>query len=311
MTSARTLPAPLALGGAVAVGVMTTIQARLNGALGVRLSNGVVAGLISFGSGLILVAVIVLLLPAGRRGMRVLGEGIRGRRVPLWMLLGGLCGSFTVSAQGTAAGIIGVSLFTVGVVAGQTLHGLVLDRAGIGPAGVVAITRGRLAGGALALVAVAVSLGGDVLARVPLWMLVMPVLAGIGIAWQQAANGRLAQRIASPTVATLVNFIAGTTGLLLAAGVSVLVQGPPSAPPAELWLYLGGALGVAYIFLGALLVAHTGVLLLGLGSVLGQIIAAVVIDLLWPPAQAPALWQVVAMAATATASVVIAVIRRR
>ncbi len=56
------------------------------------------------------------------------------------MLLGGACGALTVSTQGLTAGILGVSLFTVGVVAGQTLHGLVLDRIGFGPAGVVAVT---------------------------------------------------------------------------------------------------------------------------------------------------------------------------
>nr|WP_247956662.1 DMT family transporter [Microbacterium galbinum] len=311
MTPTRSLPAPLAIGGAVTIGVMTAIQARINGVLGIRLGDGIVAGLVSFAVGTAVLAVIVASLPSGRAGMVRLVRGVRARTIPPWMLLGGACGALTVSTQGLTAAVLGVSLFTVGVVAGQTLHGLVLDRIGFGPAGVVAVTMGRVAGAALALVAVGVSLGGDVLRTAPLWMLVLPFAAGVGIAWQQAVNGRLAQRVSSPMVATMTSFIAGTVVLAVAAAISVVSQGAPHGLPAEPWLYTGGFLGVVYIFLGAFLVAHTGVLLLGLGSVLGQLVAAVAIDLIWPTEAGPATWQIVTMVVIAAASVLVAVVRRR
>ncbi|WP_241796720.1 DMT family transporter [Microbacterium sp. C5A9] len=310
MPPARRLSAPVALGGAVAIGVMTAIQARINGVLGVRVDNGIVAGLISFAVGLLALIVVIVCLPSARRGVGRLRDGIRDRRIPLWMLLGGACGALTVSTQGITAGVLGVSLFTVGVVAGQTLHGLVLDRIGFGPAGVVAVTPGRVAGGALALAAVGISLGGDVLATAPLWMLLLPFAAGVGIAWQAATNGRLAQRVSSPLAATMTSFIAGTLVLLIAAGISVAVRGMPAAPPAEPWLYLGGVLGAAYILLGAFIVAHTGVLLMGLGSVLGQLATSVIIDLIWPAAAGPAPWQIIGMVVVAVASVVVALPRR-
>jgi transporter family-2 protein len=290
---------------------MTAVQARVNGVLGVRVDNGIVAGFISFSVGLLVLLAVIPLLPSARRGVGRLWRGIRSGDVPFWMLLGGTCGALTVSTQGVTAGVLGVSLFTVGVVAGQTLHGLVLDRIGFGPAGVVAVTPGRVLGGLLALAAVAISLSGDVLATAPLWMLLLPFAAGVGIAWQAAANGRLAQRVQSPITATLMSFVAGTVALALAAGVSILFRGAPQAPPAEPWLYLGGLLGFAYILLGAFIVAHTGVLLMGLGSVLGQLAASVVIDLLWPAASGPAPWQITAMVVVAVASVVVAVPRRR
>ncbi|MFS0910187.1 DMT family transporter [Microbacterium sp. 179-I 3D2 NHS] len=310
MTDRPRIPAPAGLGGAVAIGVMTAVQARINGVLGVTLDDGVVAGLVSFAVGLVALLVATACLPSARRGVRRLVDGIRSRRIPFWMLLGGACGALTVSTQGLTAGVLGVSLFTVGVVAGQTLHGLVLDRIGFGPAGVVAVTPGRVAGGVLALAAVAISLSGDVLASAPLWMLLLPFAAGVGIAWQAATNGRLAQRVASPIAATVMSFVAGTLVLMAAAGTSVALRGIPQAPPAEPWLYLGGFLGAAYILLGAVIVAHTGVLLMGLGSVLGQLATSVVIDLLWPTAAGPAPWQIVAMVAVAVASVVVAVPRR-
>lgn len=295
----------------MAIGVMTAVQARINGVLGVKVDNGIVAGLISFAVGLAALIAVVLCIPSARRGVGRLRDGIRERTIPFWMLLGGACGALTVSTQGVTAGVLGVSLFTVGVVAGQTLHGLVLDRIGFGPAGVVAVTPGRVLGGALALAAVGISLSGDVLATAPLWMLLLPFAAGVGIAWQAATNGRLAQRVQSPLSATLMSFIAGTIALLVAAGISIAVRGLPEVPPAEPWLYLGGFLGSAYILLGAFIVAHTGVLLMGLGSVLGQLATSVIIDMLWPADAGPAPWQIVGMVVVAVASVLVALPRRR
>ena len=311
MTDARPLPAWLALGGAVAIGAMTAIQARINGVLGVRLDDGIVAGLVSFSVGLVILAAVIVAVPSMRAAAGRLFAGIRSRSIPFWMLLGGTCGALTVSTQGLVAGVLGVSLFSVGVVAGQTLHGLLLDRAGFGPAGVVAVTPGRVLGGALALVAVAISLSGDVLASAPLLLLLLPFLAGAGIAWQSGANGRLAQRISSPIGATLMSFMAGTIVLAIASAISMAVRGMPQSLPSEPWLYIGGLLGAGYILLGAFLVAHTGVLLMGLGSVLGQLSASIVIDLLWPTAGRPALWQLVGMIVVAFASVAVAVPRAR
>ncbi|WZO41896.1 DMT family transporter [Microbacterium sp. LWO13-1.2] len=301
----------MALGGAVAIGAMTAVQARINGVLGVRVDDGIVAGLISFTVGLIVLIAVIPFIPSARAGVARLWSGVRERRIPFWMLLGGACGALTVSTQGLTAGVLGVSLFTVGVVAGQTLHGLILDRIGFGPAGVVAVTPGRVLGGALALAAVGISLSGDVLATAPLWMLLLPFAAGVGIAWQAATNGRLAQRVQSPMAATLTSFIAGTVALALAASGSVSIRGLPDALPTEPWLYLGGFLGFAYILLGAFIVGQTGVLLMGLGSVLGQLTTSVVIDLLWPAVSGPAPWQLIAMVVVAVASVVVAVPWRR
>lgn len=302
----RALSPAVALGGAVLVGVLTALQARINGQLGLRLGDGFVAAAISFSSGFVVLVALSAILPAGRRGFGRLRAGIRDRTIPWWMLAGGLAGAFTVATQGLAVAVIGVSLFTVGVVAGQTVSGLVLDRAGYGPAGVVAITVPRLIGGLLALVAVGVSLQSDVLQRVQWWMLVMPVIAGAGIAWQQATNGRLRQRVGTPLTATLVNFFGGTVVLVIAAAVHVALVGAPAALPTEPWLYLGGVIGVTYIFMSAALVVHTGVLLLGLGTVAGQLVTAFALDALWPAAASPGWTTELLMVIVAGAGVVIA-----
>jgi len=307
VTTPARLPAAVALTGAVLVGIMTAVQARINGQLGVRLDDGLAAAAISFGSGLVLLVIVSAVLPSGRRGFGRLVAGIRGRTIPWWMLVGGAAGALTVATQGLAVGVIGVSLFTVGVVAGQTVHGLILDRIGYGPGGVVAVTMPRIAGGALALAAVALTLTrGGALADVPLWMLVLPFLTGAGIAWQQATNGRLRQRVGTPLTATLVNFIGGTAILLVAAAVSAGVNGAPRPLPADAWLYLGGLLGMLYIILSAALVVHLGVLLLGLGAVTGQLVTSLAIDAIWPAPASPGLLAESTTVLVALASVVVA-----
>ena len=60
--------------------------------------------------------------------------------------------------------------------------------------------------------------------------------------------------------------------------------------------------------LSAAIVAHTGVLLRGLGAVTGQLVAAFVLDLLWPAAASPGwlvelLTVIVALASVAVAAV--------
>lgn len=164
----------------------------------------------------------------------------------------------------------------------------------------------RVIGGALALVAVAISLQGGVLERVPLWMLVLPVLTGIGIAWQQATNGRLRQRVGTPLTATLVNFIGGTIVLAIAAAIHVAIVGMPAGLPTEPWLYLGGVVGVTYIFLSAALVVHTGVLILGLGAVAGQLVTAFTLDALWPADAGPGWLVELLTVVVAAGSVVVA-----
>ena len=299
------LSAVVPLGGAALIGVLTALQARVNGQLGLRLGDGFVAGAISFGSGLVLMVIVSAVVPAGRAGVARLFSGVRDRSIPSWMLAGGAAGAFTVATQGLAVAIIGVSLFSVGVVAGQSVCALVLDRTGYGPAGQVAVTLPRVAGGLLALVAVGISLSGGA-GEAPVWMLVLPFLVGAGIGWQQATNGRLRARVGSPLTATLVNFAGGTVVLLVAAVIHVAVVGPPAQLPPEPWLYLGGVVGVVYIFLSAALVSQTGVLLLGLGIVVGQLGASVVLDAMWPAASGPDLGLELVTVLVALAAVVVA-----
>jgi transporter family-2 protein len=280
----RSLPLWLALVLALLCGALVAIQSRINGELGSRLGDGFTAASISFGSGLVILTVALAIAPAGRRGLARVREALRDRRLRWWYVCGGAAGSFLVLSQGLAAAALGVALFTVAVVAGQTISGLVLDRVGIGPGGRRPLTAARLVGALLALVAVTWAVSAQFGGSAPVWLMLLPFIAGLGTGWQQAVNGQVRVVAESALTATFINFAVGTTVLVVLMLIRWGVGGMPHRLPTEPWLYIGGALGCVFIGVTALLVRITGVLLLGLATVAGQLVAALLLDLLLPTA---------------------------
>ena len=273
------------VGLATASGVMVAVQSRINGELGVRLADGIAAAVVSFGVGLLILLVLVPATPGGRRGLAALRGALRAGSLRPWQCLGGVCGAFLVATQGLTIGALGVAVFTVAVVAGQSGSSLLVDRAGIGPAGRQPVTPNRLIGAVLTVLAVLLAVGDRLGDPQALALALLPLAAGVGIAWQQAVNGRVRAAAGSAMTATLVNFTVGTAALLVTFAVDLAVRGRPAgAFPDEPWLYLGGPLGIVFIALAAALVRFTGVLLLGLATIAGQIVGAVLLDLVLPTA---------------------------
>ncbi|RZU73282.1 transporter family-2 protein [Micromonospora kangleipakensis] len=273
------------VGLATASGVAVAVQSRINGELGVRLADGIAAAVVSFGLGLLVLLVLVPATPGGRRGLAALRAALAEGSLRPWQCLGGVCGAFLVATQGLTIGTLGVAVFTVAVVAGQSASSLLVDRAGIGPTGRQPVTPSRLVGAALTVLAVLLAVGDRLGDPGALALALLPLLAGVGIAWQQAVNGRVRGAAGSALAATLVNFTVGAVALLATFAVEVAVRGWPSGSlPTEPWLYLGGPIGIVFIALAAAIVRFTGVLLLALATIAGQIVGAVLLDMLLPTA---------------------------
>lgn len=281
------------LGLGLLIGAGVAVQGRINGELGARLADGVAAAVVSFGSGFVLLLIAVALsqrLRAGLRGVRVAVAAGELRR---WQLLGGLCGALFVASQSLTVAAVGVTAFTVGAVSGQLVSSLVVDRLGVGPQGRTPVTAARLGGAGLAVGAVLLAAssgpGSDAETTTASWLgdtagpvlLILPVLAGVGLAWQQAWNGRVGTA-GSPFAATVINFGIGLLGLLVIEALVLVRIGPPAEFPREPWLYLGGAIGVLFIAAGVLVVRWVGVLLMGLSTVAGQLTTSVLLDWLLP-----------------------------
>ncbi|WP_235825127.1 DMT family transporter [Agromyces badenianii] len=281
------IPIWLALVIALLLGAATALQSRVNGELASALDDPFTAAAISFGSGLVILLVVLAFWSPGRTGLARVAGALRGGRLAWWMVLGGLAGAWFVTTQGLSAGVIGVALFTIAIVAGQTVGGIVFDLLGLGPGGRRPLSATRVIGAVLALAAIGWAVSAQITRDVPVLLMVLPFIAGIGAAWQQAVNGRVKMVAGSALTATVVNFAVGTTALVVAMIVHAASAGWPAALPGEPWLYAGGALGCIFIAGQAMLVRGLGVLLLALCGVAGQLVAALALDLLLPTADAP------------------------
>lgn len=261
-------------------GAGTAVQARINGELAHRLGDGIAAATVSFLVGQIL---LLCALPWILPGMRNFWTALRKRELLWWQCLGGACGAFLVATQGLTVTTLGVAVFTVAVVAGQSASSVAVDRAGLAPGGPRPVTVYRGVGALLCVIAVVIAVSDRLGDAKALGLAALPALAGIGVAWQQGMNGFVRQASGSALSATLVNFTVGTTLLL----VAFAIWSTPRALPPDLWLYLGGPIGIFFIAVAAAVVRHIGVLLLSMGAIAGQIIGALTVDAFAPAAAGP------------------------
>lgn len=270
----------LAIIAALFAGVLVSVQSRVNGGLGLALEDGVGAALYSFTSGWILIAIFTAFSKSGRDGVKRIRTLLRTRQLPLWMIFGGAFGAFLVMTQGLAAGSLGIALFTVAVVAGQGISGILIDTQGW-----LGVERRKL-NAARALGAVVVLAGVAMVSESPSWetvaLLSLPFIAGLGLGYQQAANGKIRISAESAIAATFLNFAMGS-GVLLVAKLLTLPQvGLPTELPTDWWLYMGGFTGVVFIAIQVIVVGRIGVLGLGVLLGTGQLLGSLIIDLTFP-----------------------------
>jgi bacterial/archaeal transporter family-2 protein len=270
----------VALGVVCGAGVAT--QSRVNGQLGSLIHDGFAAAVISFGSGLVIVLVALIFMRNGRKGVVRVATAIRSGELPFWHILGGAGGAFFVLSQGLVAATLGVALFSVGIVAGQTIGGTIVDRRGLGTLPARSLTVQRIIGSVLALAAVIVAASTQVSSSVAVWMLLLPFIAGVVQAVQQAVNGEVRAVSQSVVTATLGNFVVGTALLVLAFVIHSAIAGWPTHLPSQPWLYIGGAIGVIFIAVGAAIVRSIGVLLLSLATIAGQLVTSLLLDIFAP-----------------------------
>jgi transporter family-2 protein len=265
-----------ALSAAVASGVAISLQVFVNGRLAGTLGSPVLAGTVNN------VSALVLLIAIGAAGgvPRRARTGLKTRsKLRWWHVAAGLNGALFVTVASYAAPRLGVALFTVGIVCGQLLGSLIVDRRGLSPGGARPLTPYRVIGVILSLTAVALGVlhgGGQVH---PL-LLLLAVLPGAGLALQQAAMGHVTAATGEPIAAAALNFTVGAAALV--AGALVAGADPDTWSP-SLFECVGGAIGAVCAVVMAALVARLGVLRLMLAIVAGQSIGGLGVDIIAPP----------------------------
>jgi transporter family-2 protein len=192
-------------------------------------------------------------------------------------------GALFIYSQSASVPTIGVALFAVALVSGQNAASLLVDGIGLGPKGRQPVSGYRVASAVMGIVAVVTAVAGRLGgADLSVPLVALCVAAGVGVAFQQATNGRVVASTGEPLVASYVTFAGGALILGLLLAVSSLATDTQLAPlPAwPLWLYLGGIIGALWVAAASWVVGRVGVLSLGLLATAGQLLGALVLDLL-------------------------------
>ena len=266
-------------------GVMIALQARANGELSQRLDNGLEAALISFGSGLIVIAIIALFNPAIKAGAANLRRAVQSKELPRWTLFAGALGGSFVAVQTQIVPIIGVAIYSVASIAGQTVTSLLVDRIGLTGGGKKKITRRRVTAVVLTIVAIYISVMDRIDAKdISLIAVSMAGFAGAIVGVQRAMNGQINESSKQSFTTSLLNFAMGTSFLLIVLAIAIIAKRETLVPlPAgPWWIYTGGVIGVIYIAFTSTIVQHLGVLTFTLFSVGGQLVGSLLIDFYSP-----------------------------
>jgi transporter family-2 protein len=266
-------------------GLLIALQARANGELSHRLDNGLQAALVSFGSGLIIIVVISLFNRSIKEGVRTLRGAVRQKAIPTWTLFAGMLGGSFVAVQTQIVPLIGVAIYSVASIAGQSAISLLVDRIGLTGGGKKEITPRRITAAFVTVFAVFISVADRLDGRnLSIAAVLLGVLAGAIVGVQRALNGQINEHSNQSFTTSLLNFAMGTTFLLVLLVAVMAIGGMKLSPlpSGPWWIYTGGVIGVIYIAFTSTIVQHLGVLTFTLISVGGQLVGSLLIDLFSP-----------------------------
>jgi len=266
-------------------GAMIALQARANGELSHQLNNGLQAALISFGSGLIILFAITLFNAKIKEGIKNLRQSVDNKEIARWKLFAGALGGSFVAIQSQIVPLIGVAIFSVASIAGQTAMSLIVDRIGLTGGGKKLISPRRVLAAFLTVVAVLVSVLDRIDANnLSMLAVFVGITGGAIVGVQRALNGQINEHSQQSFTTSLLNFMTGTAFLLVLIIAGMLLGGNELSPlpSGPWWVYTGGIIGVIYIAFTSTIVQHLGVLTFTLFSVGGQLVASLVIDLISP-----------------------------
>jgi transporter family-2 protein len=266
-------------------GLMIAVQARANGELSYRMGNPIEAALVSFGSGLIIISLISVFNPAIKNGIKNLRGAVASKEIPPWTLFAGMLGGSFVAVQTQIVPIIGVAIYSVASIAGQTATSLIVDRIGLTGGGKKHITVRRVAAAGITILAVLISVLDRIEANdLSVIAVLLGCFAGAIVGVQRALNGQINESTQQSFTTSLLNFIMGTTFLVIFLGIGMLINRTEIVPlPAgPWWMYTGGTIGIIYIAFTSTIVQHLGVLTFTLISVGGQLVGSLLIDFYSP-----------------------------
>jgi transporter family-2 protein len=198
-------------------------------------------------------------------------------RFAWFMYLGGAIGVLTTVFNNFSFGRISVSAILALGLLGQSAAGLIIDKYGLFGMHKYPFSREKFFGLALILAGIAAMVNSFEIAAV-----VVSFLAGVNIVLSRTFNAKLSERT-NVRVSTFYNYAVGLVGAIL---VFILMGGNEALLPdfmsdplsADLWIYLGGVLGVCVVLFFNILVVKISAFYLTLLVFIGQVFTGVAID---------------------------------
>jgi len=267
-------------------GAIVSVQSRVAGELTKVVHNGITAATFSNYVGWLTLCLLVFTLPNQRAGFTEVVRALRSKELRPWELLGGFGGAMFISTQSTQVPVLGVALFTITYIAGQTIFALVVDELGLTTSGRKRISVLRVITALVTLIGVGVAVFPDLNnSRFAIFPIALAIAVGGATSFQQALNSRVNLVSKRPLVTAWFNFTAGSCLITSITIIRVLMGHPfgslPTAPH-QLWLYSGGLLGLIFIATTAYILKHLGLLKWGLIGVTGQLVGALILDWVIP-----------------------------
>lgn len=266
-------------------GIFVAVQSRANGELAFRLQNSLEAACISFGSGLIVLLVVTYFHEGIKNGLRKTLSAVKSGAIPRWRLFGGSLGGLVIAIQTHIVPLIGVAIYSVSVISGQSAISLLVDRLGLTGGGRRHISPRRVTAAVLTVIAVVISVWDRLDTNsLPIAAIILGVISGGIIGLQRALNGQVNEHSGQSFATTLLNFITGTAFLLLLFLGGLVTHHSHLSPmkSSPWWMYLGGVTGIIYIAFASTVVQHLGVLTFTLFSVGGQLFGSLLFDIFLP-----------------------------
>lgn len=268
----------------VMIGMGLASQTACNAHLRTYVLSPFLASLISFsiGTGLLLLAMAL-------SGHTFALHGGMGQE-PLWVWLGGVCGVSFLTVNILLFPKLGAVETTVLPLLGQIIMAMTIDHFGWLRADVVTFNPNRALGVAILLVGVYFAVvHADLKTENPSstsqgapwpWR-ILGLGAGILVGIQLAANAELGRLLDSQVHAAFVNFLVGTTTLVLLVALKDRslqgLQGLRGQNPPP-WTFFGGLLGAAYVLMNVYLVDATGTGRTVVAVLFGQVAASILIQ---------------------------------
>lgn len=268
---------------ALIVGALLSVQSRANGQLAVDVHNSVGAAIISNFVGWAFLWVLLLARKSERAGFKEVLRAIRSHQLRWWELFAGVGGTVFLIMQSSAVPQIGVAIFSISVVGGQTASSLLVDKIGLSTNGKQHITWPRVFAAIMTLIAVTIAVYPDLgKANFKILTIVLCIGAGMIVSIQHALNSRVNQISKRSIVTTWINFLVGTFFLAIALAVDFLRGGSIGPLPHNVWVYIGGPCGLIFIAVASNVVKYLGVLNFVLFVVTGQLVGALLLDWIIP-----------------------------